>query len=320
MCPDAEWVHRAISRYISVDLAELRPHTVRATGTIVQRGDHYELVLTLDAGAGASDSRTLLDADCRLLAQAAALMVAVAVDPDSAVRALTIDPPPILPMPPAREPIAEPTRIRPVVKPPLSPTPTTNHATTPVTPVRCSAAPIGRRVARAPRSICAALGVRGALQAGVLPQAIEPGVQGEVAVLWPRIRVELGGSHWPHRSVRDDSGRGGDLQLSAAHVAGCFRVGTGPLEVPLCTGLEVGALGGVGAGIARPKRDVLAWGAAILGSRLMWPFVRRAALVAQADLVLPFDRYVFTIGGTEQIHRTDAVAGRGMLGVELRLP
>jgi hypothetical protein len=154
----------------------------------------------------------------------------------------------------------------------------------------------------------------------VIPTAIEPGLQGEVSVFWPRVRVEIGGSHWFSRRASFDASRGGTIQLSAAHLAGCWRIGVGPVEIPLCTGLEVGALRGTGDGITDANTDTLVWGAALLGPRLMWPFVRRAALVAHTDLVIPFTVYTFEIDPLGSIYATEPIAGRATLGIELRLP
>ncbi|MBK8239364.1 MAG: hypothetical protein IPK74_27895 [Deltaproteobacteria bacterium] len=311
-CPDATFARASVEHYAGRSLADTAAvlHAARAEIVAQAQGD-FRLRLELEVAAGTPVQRTLRDESCRVLAETAALMIAVTIDPLAATRVGTLPEPA-----PTRAPTPEP----PPVEPPKPPA--TKPSTPPGPPTRsCDAGPALRRTGVTDRRPCVGLEARAGLQLGLLPTAIGPGVAITLALAWPRLRIELGGSHWFRRPARtgDDRNRGGDLQLSAGSLGACARLRHRAHEFPLCGGAEVGALVGRGVGIAVPRREQLLWLAAWAGPRWMWSVHRRVALLADVDVVVPMARYRFEVGGLGVVHRVDPVGGRVHLGLGIRL-
>ncbi len=166
---------------------------------------------------------------------------------------------------------------------------------------------------------CGALGVSLPLQLGPLPR-FGPGLSGHAALLWPRVRLEAGGSFFFEQQSRIDATRGGDLRLGVGHVRACGRLGSGSLEFPLCAGVEVGAMRGIGVGLATRNEDRIPWAGALADAGLTWSPLRWLALRAQAGVVVPLARYRFRIANTEVVHEASPVGLRLGIGVEARFP
>lgn len=311
-CPDAAHVQQTIEYYAARPLAETGAVLRAADGEIsAEPGGGYQLRLRMDVGHGAPVERVLRETSCDVLAETAALMIAVTIDPIAATR-----PPPLRETKPAR---VDP----PPPKPPERAPTRTARSPAPVdtpTPRSCDAGPSRLRTSPRDRRPCFAIEARAGMQLGVLPKLVAPGVGIDVAITWSRLRLELGGSHWFRRPARvGDPPRGGDLQLSAASVGACARLGRKRIEVPLCGGGELGAIYGRGVGIDAPKRERVLWSAAWVGPRVLWVLRPRLVLLGGVDLVVPLARYRFQIDGVGVVHRVDPVGGRVRLGLGVRL-
>jgi hypothetical protein len=298
-CPDATAVRRTIEHYAARGLDQTGAVLHAADAEIVAEPGGYRLRLRLEVAEGTELERLLHDASCQVLAETAALMIAVTIDPSAVGRA-----------PPPREPIA------PTPTPAPKPAPAATAAPARDTPRSCDAGP--RRGELRP---CLALEAHAGMQLGLLPKIVGPGIGIAVALTWARLRVELGASHWFRRPARiaDDPPAGGDLQLSAGSLGACARLGRRRVEVPLCGGGELGAMYGRGVGIDAPRTERVLWAAAWVGPRLVWVLQPRFVLLGGVDLVVPLARYRFEVQGLGVVHRVDPVGGRFRLGFGVRI-
>jgi hypothetical protein len=110
--------------------------------------------------------------------------------------------------------------------------------------------------------------------------------------------------------------------LYTAAVHACARVGRGALELPLCLGLEGGAMRGAARGVPGARGATAGWLAAVVGPGVAWRPAPRVALWAALQLVLAPVRPVFEAGEADAavaLHDPGVASGRLLLGVELRL-
>jgi hypothetical protein len=108
--------------------------------------------------------------------------------------------------------------------------------------------------------------------------------------------------------------------LYAGGVQGCGRLGRGALEVPLCAGLEAGAMRGE-AGVVSGRPAFASWLAVTVAPGLVWHAGRRIGLWMGLELALAVVRPRFELvgeGRTEPLFRPPAASGRLWLGVEWR--
>ena len=101
---------------------------------------------------------------------------------------------------------------------------------------------------------------------------------------------------------------------------GCWTPRVGPLELPVCGGLEAGASQGRAVGV--PERDTVAspFVAAVAGVGLAWPFARRFALWVEVDGWVGLTQPAFTIEGLEPLFTTRRGGVDGVVGLEVRFP
>ncbi|MCA9650748.1 MAG: hypothetical protein H6712_31095 [Myxococcales bacterium] len=327
-CPGEAWMLDAVSRYVGRPLDD---EVVRATGRIEREDDgRLRLELRLRGAEGGEELRELRDVDCGVLSDAAALMIAVAIDPEAAIEHVGEAPVGEEVPQPQPEPVAVPVdEAEPVAQPPASrapeasprPEPTT-LTSTPDEPRSCGPGPRRRRGDAAPRGpACLGLGARLALQWGPLPR-LGPGMGGDASLLWPRLRLSAGGTFFFAQPARvDPQGRvGGDVRLGVAHLRACGRLGRGTLELSLCGGGEAGALRGIGVGIEHPLRARLPWVAVLGDGSVAWSPMRRLALRAELGAVVPLLHHRFEIAGLGTVHEPAPAGVRGALAIELRLP
>lgn len=318
-CPDAAVVRAAIEHYTGRTLDDTAALLRAAHAEVEEESSgEFGLRLQLEVGSGAPVLRLLHDRSCEVLAETAALMIAVTIDPTAITRAA-----PLRDTAPTPKP--EPPKPAPAPTPAPKPAPATSTTPSGPGPRRCDA---GRSqlTARA-RAVapdwrpCVALDAHVGAQLGVLPKIIGPGIAIAIGLTWPRLRVELGASHWFRRPARiaEDPPRGGDLQLTAGSLGACARLGRRAIEVPLCAGAELGALGGRGVGVEVPRTEQLLWLAGWAGPRLLWVVHPRLSVQAAADLVVPLARYRFEVAGLGVVHRVTPVAGRLRLGLGVRI-
>jgi hypothetical protein len=113
---------------------------------------------------------------------------------------------------------------------------------------------------------------------------------------------------------------GVDLRLTTGTAIACGRLGVLQVEFPLCAGVELGALHGVGVGIDRPDTERLLWSAFVAHARAVWSPVRRFAVSALVGTAVPFTDYRFVVTNVGTVHEVAPVSLRAGLHAEVRFP
>lgn len=152
------------------------------------------------------------------------------------------------------------------------------------------------------------------LEVGTLP-AFGGGLELAVGLAWRRLRLELHGSHsWP-RQAQGPGPSAARFQLGVVGARACGRPRAGPVELPVCLGLDGGALRADSLGL-RPATTVhgpwlapsLGVGLAAGGSRVgVWTLVEGSATVVWSRILV----------GEETIFRPFPVSARWLAGLEI---
>jgi hypothetical protein len=247
-CPDSNGVKRSIERLLGKRLDDLRSSNVQAHGE-VRRNEAgiWELHCTLSV-SGVVEEETLAAKKCQALADAMTLKVALAIDPLAVVESVA-PPASMLPVPKAA-----PARVRPAPKP---------------------AAPAVARIR---------LRAVGGAELGPLP-GITPGAGLYGSVQLPSFRIELGSqAYWGGvaRYAKLPT-VGARLQAFSGTTRVCLTPAAGWLTVPVCGGVELGVIRGVGFGIANSETSARLWGALILGPALRLQATRNLSFWFEAD-------------------------------------
>lgn len=265
-----------------------------ARGTVDGESGAWRLTLEIETRSGVGQ-RTVESEDCASLAEVAALVVALAVDPLSVALA-TSEPPPAEPAPaPATEPAPAVSTSEPVVE-----------------------------VARAPARVSGFVSPRFGVSHGQLP-VVGPTVALAVGVELRRARVEAVGTYLtPQTALRsvDDREVGGRYMMGYAALRGCPTVRLerprGSLALPICVGLAYGGVRNDPIGLAQPRSATASWAAAQLSPTLSWRSGEYLALWLGVDASFSFVGAQFTAAGLDRpLHETAFFSVQGLLGLEL---
>jgi hypothetical protein len=297
-CPNADWLRDNVERHLSVTGGNER-QSVAVEGRIRENEDNdwaLDLAITDARGSG---SRRLEAATCEELAEAAALIVAISIDPRLAE-----------PEPPVDD--AKPTEPEPEEPPQeASPAPWDN----PLEPV-----PLERETAEPGPELRLGLRALGGIDVNVL-SSIGPTLGLGFGVMWPRWRLDLTGIYWtPTEAAAEDlDDVGGVFQLWAFGLRGARVLHAHAFEFPLAVGLELGAMHGRGQGEGlRSDQAAAFWGAALAGAGVAWEVTRLLALWLQFDGILAMSRPEFETDQGTLVYRSSAGGARLMAGVEAR--
>ena len=91
------------------------------------------------------------------------------------------------------------------------------------------------------------------------------------------------------------------------------------VELPLCAGVELGALVTSGVGFAGARTVRTPWAAAELQPAVVWRFTRRLALWSAVGLVVPITRASFAVDPLPELFRIGAAGLRAAVGLEVHL-
>jgi hypothetical protein len=295
-CPDRAGVERAIEARLGRSLTE---GELEIEGRIAIRegAPRYRLTLRISAG-GRSEVRSLAAERCSSLADATALLVAVAAG--------QVEPAPVEEVAAVEEPaevVAEP-----------APSPAVKAAA-PVPAVEVARPVAAERVRRGRGWFVRA--------AGGAAFGATPGVTGAIGLatgaLWRRVRLEVRGIYLAPRTASRGAARI-DVSLFAGSIHGCARPGSARVEVPLCGGIEVGGVRGDASGPG--ARDVTAvWAATVASAGIGWRAHPRvtASLAIEGVVRLAGPRFELRDPGpTVRLFEPGIVTGRVVAGVELR--
>ncbi|MCX4240952.1 hypothetical protein [Paraliomyxa miuraensis] len=301
-CPAAGELRRGIERRLGRTLVSSEAQVDARVEPRAEGG--YRLALRASAGT-LVEERTLEADDCRALADATALIVALAIDPVAVAEVI--------------EPWAEADPLEPPVAPSPTPAPTTT-------------APADERLAAptADRPTEPEPGARrrpgGLLRAGAaVGLGAVPGVTGAVSLAaglrWTHARLELEGAYWIPRTSEPVEGARVRVQLGTAAVRGCGQLGRDRLEAPLCGGLQLGGMRGDGVDTPGARAAQGLWLAIEAGVGLSWWFRPRWALAGSFSAAVPLRSPGFELSGDPplRLFESSTVVGRLGLGIELRL-
>lgn len=351
-CPDGAALRGRIERMIGAE-ATARAD-LQATGVVRTQGARWILELDL-VRAGGRERRTLVDGECGALADAAALVIAVAIDPQA--RALEPEPPvpedsepgAVVPAPPGAVVPAPPGPVVPGSGGPKEPV-LADRSDVPGPEDRSggSGASAGPVVAvpedrlgpgQPQEPVVAGAGSRDrsarrlqvSLRAGaglgfvrVLP-GVHAALDLGLALAGQLWRVELAGVFAPPvRTSSEDPAIGGVFRLGAGELRGCGVPGPRGSDVsfPLCVGLQVGAMHGrgVGSGLEVKQEARALWLATRVGPAVRWrPRGGRVGLWLGLDVLVALTRPAFETAGGVRVHEAARVGGQASLGVEVRL-
>lgn len=309
-CPDAAELLRRTQRLLH---AAGRPDAgvgLRARGIVQRNVDGFTLELTLEGSTGAA-TRRVVDTDCEKLTDAAALIVSIAIDPATVLRADLVPPPP--PQTPPPEPI-EPHLADPAVH---------DVDATDVDPPVAQTG--GRASARGTPAI--ALALRAGLGADAItwrPVGLSLGVG--AAIVGPGFRVGLVGRYAAPSEVSAASNTAVRARVQqwsvGADACGVPTFGRKrTLELPLCAGIEGGAMHARGRGDAVVgRRSRVPWLAMTAGPTLMWRFTPRLVAWIGADAIVLVGRGSFVTDRGTQVLQPRRIGLRALAGIEVRLP
>lgn len=294
-CPASDDVRREASQFLGQPADPGQKKSASATSeTQIQVRARVEehgtgrwlLTLEIETLSGAIVRRVEAES-CAMLASAAALVLAVVLDPASVLEQVT-------------EPTREPT-------PPTPPAVTPQPESRPAAPRREPALGGHARVAFETGF-------------GFLP-SVDLGARASLGLRADRWRVELSGTYLPPRDVyAPDTTAGARLQLWTLGARGCYAPHVSRFEFPLCIGGELGSMRGDGLGISTPETSRARVSAAVLGVAVVLVVHRLAGLYAGVDGWIALDRPSFEIEDLGVVHEVTAGGVRGSLGIELRFP
>lgn len=273
---------------------------------------------TTTSGAASADAlageRQLAGSTCDEVTSAGALVIALAIDPDSVAGADTGKA-----AAPEADPGAAPTgaasAVTPAVpQPDLEMPPPPEPAPAPANPrngVRWSVA------------------AHALMDAGSLPAPPTFGIRPAIGIARNELRAEAGVTYFFPRFGETDMGDGGgaDVSLFVGNVRGCYRLFPGVVSVEGCAGAEAGALMASGEGFKRTTNAAAPWIAAEAGAGASVQVSPRVLFLLSAGVLLPFGRSSVRVASDDagdgpftQIHRPSPAAFRGSAGLSLAFP
>jgi hypothetical protein len=298
-CPDGDAVIATMMRFLGDQEREEGPLEVEAHGTVTI-SDDGSWVLELDTITPHGEGhRSLRAQHCDVLADAAALILALSSDPMTTLeRVRTVK----------SEVAGEaPSTAPPIVRSDAS------HAS--------ENEPAPAKPAQPPARLRGGVSFLVAAGWGALPK-VHPGVSLTVGLFGRLWWVELGWLHWfvKRATAPDAPAVGGDFQLSLGVLRGCPVIPWRTLQIPICGGFDLGVLRADSAGLPDGRVDRRFWAAFTAGPGLAWEPNPVLALRINIEAVVPFAHPSFEIIGAGTIHEVAPAGVRGLLGLEVRFP
>jgi hypothetical protein len=235
---------------------------------------------------GMSGERVIEGKSCRAVADAAALTLALILNPD--VHAPSANPaaasPPAMPRRPPEHDVLAPQRP-------------------------------AERATPGPAFGVAALG---GVQGGTLPSP-GPEFATGIGVSLSALSAWLLGSYGPRQDapLSDGAATGGRVWFGSAGALTCWTPSFGQLRAGACAGGELSRVQGVGIGVTEPRHGVIYWVSPALGPTLMIALNETLAVSATVLALKPLTRPSLYLHELGTVHRPAEFAIRGRLGVVL---
>jgi hypothetical protein len=281
-CPTTVMLRERIERDRTAPIADDLPLSVLVDAEVVARPDGRLTMKARTSSATGAVERMWIADDCETLADVAVVLVVSAIEETT-------------PRAPAPAPAAPP-------------------------PVAASAPPapsVATEDVRPRSRFVPVIGFRPALGVEIhgLPRA---GFATNLAMIlaWRYVRLDVSGLYATPRVIEQSGGAGAVLQLATFAARGCGRLLTRWVELPLCAGLEVGAVFGRGVGVDDGKRDTVLWAAALLGPALVIRAHRRLGVSLDGHVAFPLGRPSFDLQPYGTVWRA-GIGGRVLIGLEV---
>lgn len=317
-CPDAARGAEHLARFLG-------GRTLSAAARVELSSDATGHAATVTVGGA---TRTLHADDCETLGRAAALVIAVSVDPVAAA-AVVLEEDAEVEAPTAEVPEPEPGSNAGLP----SDAGLRSDAALGAMAESTASAPEQRArgkwrradmPARAEPSAPAVsghwLGASGGIALAIVPPitgAVRLGYAFERAAL--RVQAEL--TYATPRTITypAEPEVGGRFQSVALGVRACFAPSARRVSVPLCAGVEGGPILGRGVGFTNTRSPVGAWLGGLASAAVRVRVHSRVALLAGVDLLVSLRRPAFHVGARGTLFRTPLVGLRALAGLAVRL-
>jgi hypothetical protein len=304
VCPTQADVRKIVDAMLRGTRTPNAARSIVARGIVVEDGQSASLSAARPKGAdsnarsytlelstetdGTKGQRTLASASCSELATAAALIVALAYDPEAVQGA------------------GEPEPVNPVN------TGNTVDTVKPTVSVHEQVTP-EERVFR----FGAGLSVVG--DVGSVPNP-DLGFALSAGLLFRHLRLETSGALWLRQSAdaSGEPGKGGRFDFVTGSISGCGRMYSYPLELDACALLELGRMSAYGYGVSDPGANALFWIAPGVMGRMMLPVAERLAFGVCVGFVVPLSRPPWTLTNIGTVDRASPICARGSAGAEVR--
>lgn len=291
-CPDDAAVEARIAAIVDA------PDTTAPTiATVTEQDGTFavELTSTID---GETQRRTLTAPTCETLAEAAAAVIAVTIDP--------IDEPAAEPPPSDTTP---PVAVAPTVD--RTPPPRERTTTRGVPPP-----PPERATRRAPIEI--GFNLEGGYASGLVPRG--GGLVGTgVSVGRRLLSLELAARVWTPRSfAADGESFGARVLMATAMATGCVRPPSRRIEVPLCLGVEAGGERVTPRDLFEGRTAVYPWLAPLLRIGLRVPLTELVGVFVRGEAAVPIVRATINVDDFGVLWQTQAISARATAGLEFR--
>ncbi|MEM6991475.1 MAG: hypothetical protein AAF721_13285 [Myxococcota bacterium] len=317
-CPTREDVVVRVEALVGQTVSPAANADRIAFASVARRDDdRWVLRIETRTAQGLAERELVHAGSCATMADAAATMVAIALDP----RGLgATEPEPE----PAPEPVVEAAAA-------VDPTPSPSPAASPQTRRERAARrrrqrrarPRRTRSRRGSRELPPAIGTTGVLAGmgfGALPR-LNAVLGGTFGVLLPRLRIAATGVYWLPSALRfaELPEAGADFQLWHGGIeAGPRIVLSSRLELDAMAGFEIGQLRGRPVRLTTPQTQTDVWVALPVGGGLAYSPIPWLALRVGLRTAVPLRRPRFVARDYGQLHRPTPVVVRLVAGVEFR--
>lgn len=330
-CPKREAVVAEVERLLAARTKPSSP--VTASASITRGAGDYHLRIVVETPSGGRQ-RLLAAPTCAELADAAALILAIAINPS----AVTEQPAPPRdagagndagPSPDAGAagdagnpndagaPAASPSAV-------ASAAPTARASATPSGTANAPAL-VEPRSSAGPEPIALRAVAAVDLDQGTFRGAT-PSFRAGLSFVRAPLRLELAGMFtWggriPAPTLPD---AGGEMWRAGGSLAACVEraldgaAPRGP-RGGLCLGFEAGALRATSYGVLSPDQVTVPWLAPSIGALARWPLAKRFALRFDVGVAAPIVEPAFRILGVGIVHYVGLVTARGGVGIEVDL-
>jgi len=325
-CPPREVIEDKVAR--ALGSSERNTKTPVHAEVKIERTENGEYVLELVlTSEGQRGDRHLEGADCRQLADAVSLIVAVAIDPRVLERAGSDAAEPSDPSSARTDPESSEQLVPeqdPEAEQEDEPEPATLPGPTSVAPGPEPQTKKRGEARSQDKRLQLGLDVLAGVGLAVLPgpTAVVGLSLGLSGWLW---RTELGAGYWTPVDEPSPANPevGGRFQLWAVSARGCVAPAVGTVEIPVCAGIDAGAMHGRGTGDLDPWRSPMApWVALASGASARWRPRRlgqRLGLWIRGEALVALARPRFGTEPSGIVYSVPVVGGDVVAGVEARL-